>query len=116
VRLVSVREDELFRFFLFVFFESAEELAEEEEGRRFLEDDVFLFSSVSDFVLDEVVFLDSFSSVDEEEEEDSSALVVSFFWEVLGRSSLEVERIDDDDFFNFVDIMVVYKQSLSLLL
>jgi len=114
VRLVSVREDELFRFFLFVFFESAEELAEEEEGCRFLEDDVFLFSSVSDFVLDEVVFLDSFSSVDEEEE-DSSALV-SFFWEVLGRSSLEVERIDDDDFFNFVDIMVVYKQSLSLLL
>jgi len=113
VRLVSVREDELFRFFLFVFFESAEELAEEEEGCRFLEDDVFLFSSVSDFVLDEVVFLDSFSSVDEEEE-DSSALV-SFFWEVLGRSSLEVERIDDDDFFNFVDIMV-YKQSLSLLL
>jgi len=97
VRLVSVREDELFRFFLFVFFESAEELAEEEEGCRFLEDDVFLFSSVSDFVLDEVVFLDSFSSVDEEEE-DSSALV-SFFWEVLGRSSLEVERIDDDDFF-----------------
>jgi len=74
----------------------------------------FLFSSVSDFVLDEVVFLDSFSSVDEEEE-DSSALV-SFFWEVLGRSSLGVERIDDVDFFNFVDIMVVYKQSLSLLL
>jgi len=42
-----------------------------------------------------------------EEEEDSSALVWSFFWlEVLRRSSLEVERIDDDDFFNFVDIRV----------
>jgi len=59
VRGLSVREDELFLFFLFVLFQSAEELAEEEEGRRllrlrrrFLAEDVFLFSSVfSDLVV-----------------------------------------------------------------
>jgi len=79
---VSVREDELFLFFLFVLFQSAEELAEEEEGlrlgrrRRFLAEDVFLFSSVFS---DLVVFLESLFSSVEEEEEDSSALVVSFF-------------------------------------
>jgi hypothetical protein len=72
VRGVSVTEELFLRFFWF--FLSADELADEEAGRFFFLDDVFLFSS--DFV--DFVFLGDVSVSEEEEEEDSSTLVIFF--------------------------------------
>jgi len=79
-----------------------DELADEEGGRFFdFFDEVFVFSS------DFVGFLGDFSSESEDEEEDSVFLTFFRFWEDF-RSSLEVERIDDDDFFNFVVVFSIF--------